>query len=184
MRVVIQRVREANVKEGNKIKAKIGEGLLLYLAVAEYDTEKDVEALAEKIAKLRLFPQKGKIHDFQKSISDIKGEVLVIPNYTLYGDLNEGNRPYFGEAASPGTAQVVYSNFLKEIKKAVGGKVKVKNGTFGATMDVMALNYGPATVVLETTLLEEDFYDDDYDDDYSEEVDDLLEKLRIGDMDV
>lgn len=183
MRVVIQRVKKASVKEKKKIKAKIGRGLLLYLAVAEYDVSEDVEVLAEKIVKLRLFPQKGKKHDFQLSVRDIKGEILVIPNYTLYSDVTEGNRPYFGEAASPGDAEPLYTKFLEGLEKALGSKTRVKTGTFGEFMEVSAINDGPATIILETALIDENLPQDLEEDEYTEDFDDLLDRLGV-DLDV
>lgn len=187
MRVVIQRVKKASVKEKNKIKAKIGRGLLLYLAVARDDTPDDVDALVEKIVKLRLFPQRGKQHDFQLAVKDIKGKILVIPNYTLYSDVLGGNRPYFGEAAAPAEAKRLYQEFLAKLRKALGAKSKakakfdlVKTGTFGEFMEVAAVNDGPATIILETALLEEDYYENGSgEDEYSEGFDDLLDKLGV-----
>lgn len=180
MRVVIQRVTRASVKEDNRIKAKIGRGLLFYLAIADYDTDEDIKALVEKVVKLRIFPQTGKKHDFQQTVTNIKGEILVIPNYTLYGDLTEGNRPYFGEAAPPEDAKKLYLEFTTQLQKAVGQKVKVLTGTFGEFMEVAAVNDGPATLILETALLEEvEYYGNGEEEGYSEEFDDLMDKLGV-----
>jgi D-tyrosyl-tRNA(Tyr) deacylase len=181
MRVVVQRVKKASVVEKGKVKASIKRGLLVYLAIAEYDTSEDVRVLVDKIIKLRIFAQKGKAHDFQKSILDIKGEILVIPNYTLYADLSEGNRPYFGEAARPDKAIALYKEFLKDLKKVAGEKIKVKSGTFGEFMDVHAVNDGPATIILETAILEEEGEGGNGREgvEPSESFDDLLGKLGV-----
>jgi len=149
MRAVVERVKEASIKEDGEIQTEIGRGLLIYLAIGEGDTEKEAEFLINKIVKLRLFPEEGKKHDFQKSIVDVEGEILVVPNYTLYADLSERNRPYFGEAARPKKAEVVYEKFLKKLRKEAGVKVKVKKGRFGAFMNVSAVNDGPVTLFKE-----------------------------------
>lgn len=180
MKVIIQRVKKASVKEKKKIKAKIGRGLLLYLAVARDDTADDIDVLVEKIVKLRLFPQKGKKHDFQLAVKDIKGKILVIPNYTLYSDVLGGNRPYFGEAAAPAEAKPLYQELLVKLRKALGTKSKVVTGTFGEFMEVAATCDGPATIILETALLDGDHYEDSYDEgEYSGEFNDLLDKLGV-----
>lgn len=186
MRAVVQRVKEASVVERGKVVGKIKRGLLVYLAIAKYDTSEDIAALVEKVVKLRIFPQKGKLHDFQKSVKDIKGEVLVIPNYTLFGDLTEGNRPFFGEAAAPKDAMKLYDEFLTALAKFLGTKTRVKTGTFGEFMEVSAVNDGPATLILETDALDERFGNGngDFDDDYSGEFDDLMDKLGVGDLDI
>lgn len=185
MRVVVQRVKKASVKESRGEKSSIKRGLLLYLAIAGYDTVEDIEVLVEKLAKLRLFPQKGKKHDFQKSIVDIKGEILVVPNYTLYAHFSNGNRPYFGEAAPPDEAEELYESFLENLQRAVGEKVKVKSATFGEFMEVGAVNDGPANLIMETALLGDNGSTNgngstgEYNNDYSDEFEDFLDKMGI-----
>lgn len=179
MRVVIQRVKNASLKEDKKISVKINCGLVIYLAISQYDLEEDVDLLVEKIIKLRLFPQKGKIHDFQSSIKDVQGEILIIPNYTLYSDLSEGNRPFFGEAASPREAEKLYDSFITKIKKLFDPK-KIKTGIFGAFMEVSLTNIGPTTIILDTVPIDEEFSDEDASEEESAEgFDDLLDRLGV-----
>lgn len=182
MRLVLQRVKRASVKGKSKSSCKIGRGYLLYVAVGQDDNEEDILIIVNKLSKLRFFPKAGKIHDFQLSISNIKGSILVIPNYTLYGDLNDGNRPYFGEAAEQNVALGLYKLFLKRLKKACGKEVTVYSGTFGGFMEVTATNDGPATLVLETGLIdhmEGEKETEETDDDYAESFDDMLDKLGV-----
>lgn len=148
MRVVVQRVQKASVKEKGALKARIGRGLLLYVAIGQGDEAGQIQAMAEKIAKLRLFPEEGKLHDFQLSVREIKGEILSIPNFTLYGDLSQSNRPYFGRADSPTQAKPKYEDFLEQLQVRVGDEVSVKSATFGELMVVEVVNDGPANIIL------------------------------------
>ncbi|NCN58736.1 D-tyrosyl-tRNA(Tyr) deacylase [Candidatus Roizmanbacteria bacterium CG22_combo_CG10-13_8_21_14_all_38_20] len=188
MRLVLQRVKRASVKVQNKATIKIDRGYLIYVAVGQEDTVNDVTILVDKLGKLRFFPQKDKVrvnhetHDFQKSIIDIKGSILVIPNYTLYGDLNDGNRPYFGQAAEQEMAAKLYKQLLKQLKKTCGTTVTVKTGMFGEFMEVSATNDGPATLVLEPDLIgqmERELEIEETDDNYAENFDDMLDKLGV-----
>jgi len=188
MRLVLQRVKRASVKVQNKATIKIDRGYLIYVAVGQEDTVNDVTILVDKLGKLRFFPQKDKVrvnhetHDFQKSIIDIKGSILVIPNYTLYGDLNDGNRPYFGQAAEQEMAAKLYKQLLKQLKKTWGTTVTVKTGMFGEFMEVSATNDGPATLVLEPDLIgqmERELEIEETDDNYAENFDDMLDKLGV-----
>lgn len=195
MRLVLQRVKHASVvswfthKTQNKAAIKIGRGYLIYVAVGQEDSEDDVTILVDKLAKLRFFPQKDKVrvnhetHDFQKSVIDIKGSILVIPNYTLYGDLNDGNRPYFGQAAEQEMAARLYKLLLKQLKKTCGKGVTVKTGMFGEFMEVSATNDGPATLVLETGLIDhmEEYVESEQieEDNYAENFDDMLDRLGV-----
>lgn len=149
MRLIIQRVEKASVKEEGRVKAEIGPGLLLYVAIGKGDTQKDLKLAVEKIIKLRFFEEKGKKHDFQLTLSQVQGEVLAIPNYTLYGDLSEGNRPYFGQAANFDEAKALYEIFLQELRNKLGPE-KIKTGTFGEFMEISCINEGPATLILDT----------------------------------
>jgi len=145
MRAVIQRVKEARVKIKNEVIAEIGNGLLVLLGVKNKDTEKDAKFLAEKILNLRIFPdEKGKMN---LSLLDIKGEILIVSQFTLYGDCKKGRRPSFVEAASPEIAEKLYEKFTEEIKKS---GLKTKTGKFGALMKVELINDGPVTLILES----------------------------------
>lgn len=147
MRAVIQRVKKARVEVENKIVGKIGLGLVVLLGVGEEDSEKlkaKSEKLAEKILNLRIFgDEKDKIN---LSVLDIKGEILVIPQFTLYADCSKGNRPYFGGAAKPKIAKLIFEKFVAELKKSGS---KVEKGIFGAKMEVELVNDGPVTIVLD-----------------------------------
>ena len=180
MRLVLQRVTKASVKKKKKVMIKIGRGYLFYVAIGQDDTEEDIDILVNKLSKLRFFPKKGKVHDFQSSVVDIKGSILAIPNYTLYGDLNDGNRPYFGEAAKSETAKELYGQLLKALKKACGKEVAVKTGAFGEFMEVTATNDGPATLVLETGLIDHmEEQDEEVEEEFAENFDDMLERLGV-----
>lgn len=146
MRVVVQRVKKASVKVDNKIVGQIANGLLLFLGVGPLDEARGEEAkLAKKILNLRIFENENE--KFDKSILDIKGEILVIPQFTLFADCSKGNRPYFGEAAKPEIAQPLFKKFIVELKKS---GLKVEKGEFGAKMEVELVNDGPVTIILES----------------------------------
>ncbi len=145
MRAIIQRVKKASVKIGNGIVGEIQEGLLILLGVRVGDTEKDIKFLAEKILNLRIFSDTE--DKMNLSLLDIKGEALVVSQFTLYGDCKKGRRPSFTEAALPQVAQGLYEDFINEIKKS---GLKVETGRFGAMMQVELINDGPVTFILET----------------------------------
>lgn len=145
MRAVIQRVKEARVKIENEIVGKIGKGLLVLLGVKGGDSAKDIKYLAEKILNLRIFPdEQGKMN---RSLLEIKGQVLIVPQFTLYGDCKKGKRPSFVQAASSEVAEKLYQEFVKEIKKS---GLKTETGKFGALMQVELVNEGPVTLILES----------------------------------
>lgn len=144
MKVVIQRVSSAKVSVDKCVVGEIKRGLLTFLGIAPADTEKDVEWMINKIIKLRIFDdQNGKMN---LSLQDVKGEHLIVSQFTLCGDLEKGNRPSFAGAARPEVAAPLYLKAL-EISKASG--VKTEGGTFQANMEVSMVNDGPVTFVLE-----------------------------------
>lgn len=146
MRVVVQRVKKASVKVDNKIVGQIANGLLLFLGVGPFDkAQGEVKKLASKILNLRIFGDKN--DKMNLSLLDIKGEILVIPQFTLFADCSKGNRPYFGEAAKPEIAERLFEKFIVELKKA---GLKVEKGEFGAKMEVELVNDGPVTIILES----------------------------------
>ena len=145
MKLVIQRVKKASVKVNNKIIGRIDQGLVVLLGVGKKDTEKEVSILVDKLSQLRLFVNKE--NKFDKSLLDIAGEVLVVPQFTLYADTSKGRRPYFGSAAKPKIAKPLFEKFV-EILKEKG--VKVEKGQFGAKMEVELINDGPVTIILES----------------------------------
>jgi D-tyrosyl-tRNA(Tyr) deacylase len=148
MRAVVQRVNEAEVTVGGASVGAIGKGLLVYLGAAQGDEPKDVQYMAEKIAGLRIFPNdEGKM---SLSVSDIGGEVLVVSQFTLFGDVRRGRRPSFDGAAEPVEAERLYLEVV-EVLRAKG--LKVETGTFRAMMLVQSVVDGPVTIQIDTTKL-------------------------------
>lgn len=146
MKAVVQRVKKSSVTIDGAIKSEIGAGLNILLGVSEQDHEKDAEYLADKIMKLRVFPDnEGKMN---LSVRDVGGEVLVVSQFTLYGDCRKGNRPSFTRSAKPDRAEQLYEYFIGYVGKRYG--VDVKTGEFGAMMEVVIENDGPVTLILES----------------------------------
>ncbi len=144
MRAVIQRVAEARVTVGGKIVGQIGPGLCILLGVSKEDSEANANALADKIKNLRIFAdEQGKMN---RSLLDTAGEVLVVSQFTLYGDCRKGNRPSFTDAAPPAEAERLYEYFSARLRDA---GINVANGQFQAHMRVALVNDGPVTLVLE-----------------------------------
>jgi len=144
VRAVVQRVAEAHVSVGRKTVGQIGPGLCILLGVGKQDDEKNADALADKISKLRIFEDdQGKMN---RAIGDYGGEVLVISQFTLYGDCRKGNRPSFTDAAPAETAERLYQHFTDRLRAA---GLKVATGRFQAHMQVALVNDGPVTFVLE-----------------------------------
>lgn len=144
MRAVVQRVTHASVKVDGEVIGAIGDGFLILLGVAEADTEEIADKMADKICKLRIFPdENGKTN---LSLSDVGGELLVVSQFTLYADCHKGNRPSFIKAGSPEKADRLYEYFMEQCRKHV---TKVEHGSFGADMKVELLNDGPFTLMLE-----------------------------------
>ncbi|MCD8369131.1 MAG: D-tyrosyl-tRNA(Tyr) deacylase [Clostridiales bacterium] len=144
MRVVLQVVSHAQVTVDKETVGAIGKGFLILLGVAETDDEAAVERMADKIGKLRIFPdENGKTN---LSLADVGGEMLVISQFTLYADCHKGNRPSFVKAGNPEKAERLYEYFVERCRKYAP---KVEHGRFGAHMEVELLNEGPFTLVLE-----------------------------------
>ncbi|MFA4833490.1 MAG: D-aminoacyl-tRNA deacylase [Patescibacteria group bacterium] len=150
MRVVIQRVKSANVKIDNEIVGQIGQGLLVLLAVHVDDTEDKIEKMAAKIINLRIFSDpsasSGQVDKMNLSVKDVGGEILVVSQFTLYGDISKGNRPSFIESARPDKAIPYYEKFVAKIKDS---GLETATGKFGAMMDVSLINDGPVTVIID-----------------------------------
>lgn len=145
MKIVLQRVSEASVFVDNEQISGIKKGLLLLVGIHEDDTEEQMEWLADKICNLRVFDDEaGKMN---WSVRDIEGEILVVPQFTLYGDYEQGNRPSYFSAAGPEKAEKIYDNMVNYFKVHSG--LNIETGSFGAYMDVQLHNDGPVTLVLE-----------------------------------
>ena len=146
MKAIVQRVKSASVTVDEKLISEIQKGFLVLVGIGQDDTQKDVDYITKKILNLRIFEsEKGY---FDKSIQDIDGEILFVSQFTLYGDCNKGNRPSFSHAMSPAKAKVFYQNFLDNFKKLYP---KIKDGQFGAMMQVELINDGPVTIVLDSS---------------------------------
>lgn len=145
MRVVIQRVKNASVEINNKVNGKINTGFLVLLGIASTDTKQDVDYLVKKVVHLRVFSDEN--DKMNLALKDINGELLVISQFTLYGNCREGNRPSFIEAARPDVAVPLYEYFVEECKKQIS---VVETGVFGADMKVSLLNDGPVTIIIES----------------------------------
>ena len=144
MKIVVQRVKNAQVKVENKIVGKIGKGFLVLLGVTHTDTKKEADYLVKKLCNLRVFTDEN--DKMNLALKDVGGELLIVSQFTLYADCTQGNRPSFINAAKPEQANELYEYFCSECKK---NEIKVEKGIFGANMKVELLNDGPVTIVLE-----------------------------------
>lgn len=143
MKIVIQRVANANVKVENEIVGAINNGLMLLIGIEENDTTNDADWLVKKILNLRIFSdEEGKMN---LSIKDINGEILCISQFTLIAEYKKGNRPSFIKAANPNQSIPLFDYFKQEIAKS---GLKTESGIFGANMKVTLLNEGPVTIVM------------------------------------
>ena len=145
MRALLQRVTEALVSVDGEVVGKIGKGLVVFVGVANDDTEKDAQYLAQKTANLRIFPDEG--DRFNLSALDIHGELLVISQFTLLADTRKGRRPSFTEAAVPALAEGLFEQYVKQVC-ATG--LKVETGRFQQHMQVEIHNDGPVTILLDS----------------------------------
>ncbi|MBD2636117.1 D-tyrosyl-tRNA(Tyr) deacylase [Limnothrix sp. FACHB-881] len=148
MRVVIQRVTASRVAIGGETVGQIGRGLNLLVAIAATDTEAELQWMARKCLDLRLFPDPAAANPrFDLSVTEIGGELLVISQFTLYGDGRKGRRPSFDRSAAPDRAESLYDRFV-ELLRASG--LRVETGRFGAMMQVQIDNDGPVTLILDS----------------------------------
>lgn len=145
MKIVIQRVSEANVKVEGTIVGNISHGLLLLIGIDEEDTQSDADWLIQKVLNLRIFgDENGKLN---LSVKDVEGEILCISQFTLIADYKKGNRPSFIKAAKPDVAIPLFEYFKEEMAKS---GLKIESGIFGADMKVSLLNDGPVTIVMDS----------------------------------
>lgn len=153
MRLVIQRVGEAKVDVNEKTIAKIGNGMLILVGIGKDDNETIVKKIAQKVLKLRIFPDDHR--DINRSVEDVRGEILAVSQFTLLADTSGGNRPSFIRAAEPELAQQLFSIFVQELKKS---GLAVKIGEFGTYMNVYLVNNGPVTIIFPSELMEESLF--------------------------
>ncbi|MGN1351594.1 MAG: D-aminoacyl-tRNA deacylase [Clostridia bacterium] len=144
MRFLIQRVKMAEVEVANKVVGKIDKGFLVLIGITHNDTKQSADYLIKKLINLRIFEDENE--KMNLSLKDVNGELLLVSQFTLYGDTKKGNRPSFIEAARPEMAINLYNYIIDELKKQIP---KVETGIFGAEMQVKLVNDGPVTILLE-----------------------------------
>jgi D-tyrosyl-tRNA(Tyr) deacylase len=145
MRLVIQRVREARVTVNDGVTGSIRTGLLVFLGVSRTDTVEDADYLTGKLLGLRIFPdEEGKMN---RNVQEAGGSLLIVSQFTLYGDCRKGRRPSFDQAAPPDQAQDLYNYFVESAKR---GPVPVETGVFQAIMQVHIVNDGPVTILIDS----------------------------------
>ncbi|MFY0683134.1 MAG: D-tyrosyl-tRNA(Tyr) deacylase [Balneola sp.] len=145
MRVVVQRVKSASVSAGKEITGVIDKGLLLLVGIHGDDTKDQLTWMCEKILKLRIFEDEDE--KMNLSVKDVEGGILVVSQFTLYGNANKGTRPSFIEAARPEKAEPMYEEMIEYFKEH--SDLSIQTGKFGAMMDVELVNDGPVTLILE-----------------------------------
>ena len=146
MRVLLQRVLEARVEVEGQITGAIGCGLLLLVGVENADTPQDIDWMAGKLARLRIFPDENGV--MNRCLQDCSGEVLAVSQFTLYGDCTKGNRPSWGRAAKGELSQPMFNAFVRKLETTLGKPVPT--GVFGADMQVHLVNDGPVTLLLDS----------------------------------
>jgi len=145
MKLVIQRVKQAKVEVEEKLISEIGKGFLVLIGVTHTDTKETADYLAKKLCNLRVFEDENE--KMNLGLKDIQGQLLLVSQFTLYGDCARGNRPSFIEAAKPDFANELYEYFCQQCKQEYG--LKVQKGIFGANMQISLVNDGPVTILLE-----------------------------------
>ena len=145
MKAIIQRAGKASVTVNSQVVGEIGKGIVVLLGISSDDTEQNADKMAEKVTNLRIFDDaEGKMN---LSCLDIKGDALVISQFTLYGDCRKGRRPSYDKAARPDKAEQLYNYFVNKLKEY---SLKIETGVFGAMMSVSIVNEGPVTLIIET----------------------------------
>lgn len=145
MRAVVQRVTSADVRIDGEVKGKIDNGFMVLLGVGNGDTDEDMKYIADKIINLRVFSDEN--DKMNLSLADVGGSMLVISQFTLYGDCSHGRRPYFGDAMEPVGANKMYEDFVAYVR---GKGIHTETGEFGADMKVSLTNDGPVTIILDS----------------------------------
>ena len=145
MRVVLQRVSHADVEVAGRTVGKIGKGILALAGFQQRDGEPDYQYMMDKLAHLRIFEDdEGKMN---RSVIDVEGEILLVPNFTLYGDARKGRRPSFSDSSDPETARIQFEDFCSKFKQMIP---TIQTGIFRADMKVSLLNDGPVTILLDS----------------------------------
>lgn len=144
MKVVIQRVINSSVVIDNDIEKKINNGLMILVGFTYNDTKEDIDYIIKKVLNLRIFEENSKMN---LSVTDIKGDILVIPQFTLYADCKKGNRPSFTDALNPEEANKLFEIFKEEILKS---NLKIEYGKFASDMKVSLINDGPVTIIIDS----------------------------------
>tara|TARA_B100000579_G_scaffold129241_1_gene104264 strand:+ start:2680 stop:3120 length:441 start_codon:yes stop_codon:yes gene_type:complete len=145
LKLVIQRVKESNLKiDGNNFSS-IGNGMVILIGISKEDDTSKLKKIVTKLSNLRIFNDEFGM--MNKNINDIKGEILVVSQFTLYADIKKGNRPSFTNAAKPIIAINIYQKFIDELQAVIN--TKIKTGQFGADMKIELINDGPVTIILE-----------------------------------
>jgi D-aminoacyl-tRNA deacylase len=148
LRALIQRVSEASVEVEKEVVGSIKEGLVVLLGITHKDYEKDSEFIINKIVNLRIFGNESN-DNFEKSILETKGQILLISQFTLYAETKKGRRPSFTESAKSEVAEKIYNNFIEKITKQ---NLNIQTGIFGAKMKVNIVNEGPVTMMLDSNI--------------------------------
>tara|TARA_E500000075_G_scaffold21990_1_gene18722 strand:- start:3389 stop:3826 length:438 start_codon:yes stop_codon:yes gene_type:complete len=144
MKVVLQRVKKATVSPEDETQRSINQGLLLYVGFGHHETLETLQWMSQKICKLRVFPdQEGKMN---LSVEDVRGELLIISQFTLYGETKKGTRPNFIQAGPPDKSKIWYQQFIQLCKES---GLRVESGAFGAHMEIGSINDGPVTLLIE-----------------------------------
>ena len=146
MRAVVQRVKRSSVSVDGKVISKIDKGLMVLLGVEVDDDEKDLDYILKKVTKLRIFDDENGV--MNKSLLDYGLEILLVSQFTLYGDARKGNRPSYVRSAKFDQGIILYEKFIDELEKL---NVKVSHGEYGADMDVELINDGPVTILLDSS---------------------------------
>ncbi|KAK5454159.1 D-tyrosyl-tRNA(Tyr) deacylase [Exophiala xenobiotica] len=149
MKAVLQRVLSGSVTVNDQVVSAIGKGILVLAAIGPYDSKKDVESMASKILKMKLWPDENGAN-WKKSVQDIEGEVLCVSQFTLFGSTKKGNKPDFHGAAKPEIAQELYNYFVARVRDQYQAE-RVKDGVFQAMMQVSLVNDGPVTLEIDTS---------------------------------
>ncbi len=148
MRALIQRVSQASVEIDSRRVSQIGKGLLVFLGIGRGDSSDDIKYIANKILNLRVFPDGDQ--NFNRSLLDISGELLIVSQFTLYGDCRKGRRPSFDKAENPSESKQLYDDFITFIRETFPS-INIKEGVFQADMDISLVNDGPVTFILDSS---------------------------------